>query len=246
MPKKRADRERPIPPEIRDWDTGFSLWGACSEFCEPSLWAEYEAAWGTAFPTLPPEDLPPLPPPAQIRIGPLPFDPGEFWQRAMTLDEQMKASIVTMLRGAKLLALGYLSPRRQKQTPIRIPAELWNNGRISWAKSQLWAETATFEEVRCIPSRELQAATVLASIPIPARMRNPGRPSRRDDIISAYRLLRDQNKIDFTSLERNYANVRRVASTFSEPITENGLGDEAIRLAVREEFFDDQKRTSSD
>jgi hypothetical protein len=64
--------------------------------------------------------------------------------------------------------------------------------------------------------------------------RGPGRPSRRPDILVSFRVLRDENKLDPKSMTRNYTPLRKhVVDMTNDP---EGLGNEAIRLTIREEF----------
>jgi hypothetical protein len=67
----------------------------------------------------------------------------------------------------------------------------------------------------------------------------PGRPSRRAEIETAYKALHDDGKIDYRSKCINYSAIRQKIGGRSD-VVEDGLGDDAIRKAIKL-LFDAEK-----
>ncbi len=153
------------------------------------------------------------------------------------------------LEKGKLVAIGYLSPRQISDAPQLIPADIWQLGKINFAKSEIESGSLRFESVRIIKSPKNKEITGnkrranVASLEIEPP--NPvGRPASRDKIIAAYDELKREKKIDFSRpMAHAYPIIRSLL--FFRHKTEKGFQNEAIRLAITEDFQVEAKALKS-
>jgi hypothetical protein len=159
------------------------------------------------------------------------------------IEDQLKSEIIMSLIAGVLLAVGYVPPRLRARAPVRIGSDCWRRGKVDWERSELWVDRDRFEDVRVIRSPALKAAEAIAAISPAEPPRSPGRPSRAEEIRTAYMALKHEGKINFAlSLRANVPTIRQAVHARSgNPPNENGLGDEAIRRAVGEQFRLDQE-----
>jgi hypothetical protein len=222
-------------------EQGLKLWDALEKYSDRAMWNEYEVARNHFFPKLPPEDLRP----ERIQWGaapPLPTDPVQDFLKFQQLETRLKDNLLKLLTTEKLLATGYPSPRVRDQKPVWISPDRWKPDRVSWDESELWLPDEVFEEILVVPSSALRAAEAITEMPSLAPPRSPGRPSRKGEILAAYVALRENEKIDFGSLNQNIANIREtVIKLGQDPKNKQGLGDETIRITVHDHFYEDQK-----
>jgi hypothetical protein len=231
-------------PSLSAWEDGVSLWGAVEKYTNEALWNQYVTLKDELHLTVRPEifkqDFARGPDP------PLDEDPVKRYQllyeKFVRIETQLTSEILTSLTIGVLLAVGYTSPRLRGRVPVWIEPECWGTGKVDWAQSELWADGNRFEEVRIIQSHASAAAEAVASISPTKPPRHPGRPSRADEIRSAYKTLRDSGKINFMlSLRANLPTIREGVHALSgNPSDQQGLGDEAMRRVLGEQFKRDQ------
>ncbi|MEZ5896384.1 MAG: hypothetical protein R3C40_02345 [Parvularculaceae bacterium] len=161
------------------------------------------------------------------------FEPGRRRYRAQ---EEFRRQ----LENEKLIGIGYLSPRQISDAPQLIPADIWQLGKINFDKSEIENGSLKFESVRIIKPPKNKKITdnkqntniVELAIEPPKPV---GRPSSRDKIIAAYEELKSEKKIDFSKpMSHAYPIIRSLL--FFRHKTEKGFQDEAIRLAITEDF----------
>lgn len=153
---------------------------------------------------------------------------------------QVQEDFRTQLEKGKLIGIGYLSPRKISDAPQLIPADLWQLGKINFEKSEIENGSLTFENVRIIRfdgNKKIVGNNQSANISkfTPALPNPVGRPSSRDKIITAYEELKREGKIDFSKpMTHAYSIIQRLL--FFRYKTEKGFRNEAIRLAIRDDF----------
>ena len=161
------------------------------------------------------------------------FEPG---RRRYEVQEEFRRE----LENCKLIGIGFLSPRQISDAPKLIPVDIWQLGKINFKKSEIESGSLKFECVRIIKLDQNKKNTKnkqQAKIPeLSSSLPNPvGRPSSRDKIAAAYAKLKKRGKIDFSKpMTHAYPIIR--ARLVKEYDTEKGFQDEAIRLAITEDF----------
>lgn len=161
------------------------------------------------------------------------MEPGR--RRADVINEFRKR-----LGSRKLLAFGYLSPRSIDDAPRQIPADLWPKAKINFDKSEIQSGSLKFENVRVVkPARNSKFVTPsklqIAHSQNIEPPRPIGRPSSRKNIFAAYEALKSANEIDFSKpMTHSYAKIR--AALIEQYGSERGFQNEAIRLAIKDDF----------
>jgi hypothetical protein len=228
------------------WKEGVSLWGAVEKYSNEHLWNESITISEELSPKI--QEYQPNEPIKWEAAPPLEEDPVKRYQiltnRLSRIDDQLKSEIIMLLSTGNLLAVGYVPPRLRGRDPIWIDRDCWDRGKVDWAQSQLWGDRNRIEEVRVVRPPAATAAEAIASISPTIPPRSPGRPSRAEEIKLAYSALREERKIDFTrSLRGNLTIIQQAVHKLSEgPPDLKGLGYEAVRLAVGQQFRQDQAR----
>src|ERR1700730_6221317 len=231
-------------PALSAWEEGVPLWGAVEKYSNESLWNEYVTLTNVLFPTIS-GDL--IEEPGEPKPDPpLDEDPTQRFlklnKRRSLIEDQVKSEILTLLKMELLSAVAYTSPRLRGREPIWIEPACWGRGKVDWNRSELWVDGSRFEDVRIIQPLASTAAEAVAARPPILPERKPGRPSRAEEVELAYAALRKVGKIDFTrSLKANLPTILRGVHELSRnPANPRGLGYEAVRLAVGEQFQQDQ------
>lgn len=161
------------------------------------------------------------------------MEPGRH--RSRVLDEFRRR-----LASGKLLAFGYLSPRSIDDAPREIPADLWLKAKINFDKSEIQSGSLKFENIRVAKrSRNLRIAAPPKLQLVHSRNfdqpRPIGRPSSRKQIFAAYQALKSANEIEYSKpMTHAYAKIRAVL--IRQYGTERGFQNEAIRLAIKDDF----------
>ena len=167
------------------------------------------------------------------------FEPG---RRRSEVQEEFRRQ----LEKAKLIGVGYLSPRQLSDEPQLIPTDVWRLGKINFAESEIENGTLKFENVRIIKPGKNKKITdnklkANSSEKAPASPNPVGRPSSRDKIFAAYVKLKEESQIDFSKpMTHAYPIIRaRLVEQFG---TEKGFQNEAMRLAITEDFKAEAER----
>jgi len=177
-----------------------------------------------------PEELPHL----LGNLADIIFEPG---RHRFAAAEEIKR----LLANGKLLGVGYVSPRLVTDAPTSIPSDLWPLAKLNYDKSEIESGSLKFENVRIIkppknarivapPALRLISSTDNIGFPRPK-----GRPSTRATIFAAYEKLKNAGKIDFTApMTHAYPKIR--AFLIQQHGTEKGFQNEAMRLAIKDDF----------
>jgi len=161
------------------------------------------------------------------------MEPGR--RRGYAIDEFRRR-----LTSGNLLAFGYLSPRSIDDAPREIPADLWPKAKINFDKSEIQSGSLKFENVRIIKSPNKSKIASLGKLRLVVSkeaepLRRAGRPGSRKQILTAYQALKAAGEIDFAKpMTHAYVKIRAVLT--QQHGTERGFQNEAIRLAIREDF----------
>ena len=238
------------PPKTA-WDQGVPLSATLEMYSSEELWREFETL-REKFDSVIPADFPhelfkEVPQPA------LAVSPAEEASKYLGLHDKLKAEIIALLRNGKLLGVGFLRPKNRDAEPRWISANHWNDGyKISWDKSELWADGKVFMDVRVV--RPHVSTTIsegsdtqdIRLAPPPGRNR-PGRPSRASEIKAAYKELKLESKIDFSSIDANLLTIQaRVHSRAGEDSTSTkDLEYDAVRKAITADFHRDKAEHES-
>lgn len=138
------------------------------------------------------------------------------------------------LAAKKLLGVGYLSPRGLSDQPQFIPPDIWELGQLNFSKSEIESGSLKFENVRIIKFSKQLLGNKNAGVNINSP-KTPGRPSSREKIIAAYKELKRKKNIDFSKpMTHAYPVIR--SRLFYKYKTEKGFQNEAIRIAIRDDF----------
>lgn len=219
------------------WERGATLADAL-EFSDPVLFAEFSALFEKLFSLIPPVDLRPLY--ANSPPLPLPYDPVKDVPRLYEMEEHLKSKLIHMLKNGDLVSVGYPLPRNREQQPEWIPSNRWLKEGTSWNTSGLWGEGYAYEDVRILRSPQSTLAEIIAEVPDPEPYRRRGRPrSPRPLILRAYEELRDKDRINFNSLERNLPLIR--AAVLRVDNSAKGLGKQTVRSTISEQFARDRE-----
>lgn len=135
------------------------------------------------------------------------------------------------------VALGFRAPRSLNSKLEIIPSELCLHADFEIKHSTISGDGLAYVGVRLVHHSMLEDLDTSLS--------HPGRPSRREEIIAAYRVLREAGEIDFESpLSRLYRPIQiTVAARLGIEVDElKGVGAEAIRKTVRPLFDEDRSQ----
>lgn len=161
------------------------------------------------------------------------FEPG---RNRYAAEEEIKRQLAQ----GKLLGVGYVSPRTVSDVPSVIPADVWLLAKINCEKSEIQSGSLKFENVRIakLPKNSNPAAPAKLRL-IGSKDIDPprpiGRPSSRTDIFAAYQTLKAAGEIDYSKpMSHAYPKIRAVL--FEQHGTERGFQNEAIRLAIKDDF----------
>lgn len=149
-------------------------------------------------------------------------DAQDFAYETAKLRKTLEQSVLDQLFSGALLGYGYAVPRHPTDTPALIPKDVWR-GRIKWEDSSVKGNGLEFLVVRALPRKSPKLEKI--------EVRKPGRPTRKPQIIEAFRALEAEGKIKReNSLTSHYPLVRnKVAALFpDEQDTKRGLGDKAL------------------
>ncbi|MEQ8268304.1 MAG: hypothetical protein RH982_14005 [Parvibaculum sp.] len=165
--------------------------------------------------------------------------PDEFWRgigqseilgptgERSNLANQLKSQLRTWIDSGKLRVFGFATPRQPTDTPVEVPADLWNSY-LSWDRDYIEGNGLRIEALRVIPTHWLQD-----------KVKRAGRPSRADEIQRAYLDLKKHNNVNFgrDSLKAISAQVQKhiVHLNPSHPDGLKGIGEKAIQLAIADD-----------
>lgn len=185
----------------------------------------------------------PAPEPEETRLEHLPhlmanlshviFEPGRHRYAA---EEEIKRQLAQ----GKLLGVGYVSPRAISDAPSDIPADVWPLAKINYEKSEIQSGSLKFENVRIAKLAKNSKITAPTKLRLVSSKdidppRPIGRPSSRAAIFAAYQALKAAGEIDyFKPMSHAYPKIRAVL--FEQYGTERGFQNEAIRLAIKDDF----------
>jgi len=160
---------------------------------------------------------------------------------------EMRANLTAKIRSGELIAYGYLSPRNPADALRAIPPDVFE-GNIYWECSAVEGNGLRYFCVRVMPKIVvMQAPGNIGKsqniLPPPAEVNigppRIGRPSQREKIKSAYGKLKQSGEVDFFApMIIAIRQVRRAAMAMipDDIRDERGLGDEAIRKVIAEDF----------
>jgi hypothetical protein len=221
---------------VEFWRQGIDLWTAAYELAPLDLKQVLER---------------PLPVPDAARINPpptgapLPLFISAFadfmrplWDAAQdraSAMPQVHEYIASLLEESRLLAFGYVLPRRPDDMPVPIPADIWSR-KIDWRKSEVSGNIVPEKWVDQ-PSIQFLASPEIASI-------ISKRPSLKIIIPEAYRDLEKSGAIDFSApMTRCYNSIRaHLAGRFPEHAGYfRSISDETIRKLISAKYQADKK-----
>jgi hypothetical protein len=141
-------------------------------------------------------------------------------------------NFIKQLLSGKLIAAGFISPRGVTDEPQLIPPDIWELGTINFSKSFIQSGSIKFESVRISkPSNKRISDTRQLN----NTSRPVGRPASRNNIISAYEELKSEGVIDYSKpMTHAYPIIQE--RLFKKYKTKKGFRQEAIRLAIHEDF----------
>lgn len=161
--------------------------------------------------------------------------------------DEIRDNLLVCIESGQFIAIGYVLPRKHDDLPVEIPIDLWE-GKIDWKDSAVSGHGLDYSAVRIISANwliksqeiiaPLQIAPPLAILPGVGSAK-PGRPSMEKFIKIAYEELKKLVEIDF--LGRQISAIRQVREAVkakfpNDANDDRGLGDEAIRRVICEDF----------
>jgi hypothetical protein len=173
--------------------------------------------------------------------NPPPVDPAwqAKYQRMLRLLRDLQYEIFLRLQTGSLSAVGKVDGAPRGAPPEWIEPVDWSFDQIDWDYSILRTAKRVFSEIRVIDVLFKDATSYLRD----SEARSPGRPSRREtDILPAIRYLKAQIPGFPRSLKNMAAvirAVRDVAVARNPSGSSKGLGDDAIREAIKTELAAD-------
>ena len=141
---------------------------------------------------------------------------------ALKLRRGLERQLLANIKARNLVALGFALPREPSDEPVIVPHDVWG-GKINWQQSSVTGNGLEFAAVRISAERSEQTSTILG--------RRPGRPSRRDHAIKAFRVLDAEGKIDRNaSLSVHFEMIRERANELfpGEDDPKRGLGKHVL------------------
>ena len=163
-------------------------------------------------------------------------DIGEAAWKWTATESSKRENFINELLSGILIAAGFLSPRSATDKPQFIPTDIWELGDIKLSKSEIESGSLKFEGIRIIKPRKNKTIAANNNMKLPITPPRPvGRPGSREKIFAAYQELKSENKIDFSQpMTHAYPIIR--SRLFYKYKTEKGFQNEAIRLAIRDDF----------
>ncbi|WP_171206140.1 hypothetical protein [Ruegeria sp. HKCCA0235A] len=123
----------------------------------------------------------------------------------LELKRRATDEIVKLLRKGVYRAYGFDRPRTLDLEPVQIPQEAWNE-RFAFEKNEVHHQSLRFIDVRVrMMSAENDPLLKAQPYPVPAKA---GRPSIKEDVEAAFRVLAAQEQIDVSLPAK--ANIDRV------------------------------------
>jgi len=161
--------------------------------------------------------------------------------------DEIRDNLLVRIEGGQFIAVGYALPRKHGDLPVEIPIDLWE-GEPDWNNSSISEHGLEYVAVQIVPAERLEklpgniALLQIAPPSASPRKINPpriGRPSCRKIIEIAYEKLKQSREIDY--LAPQIIAIRQirdaVIAVFLNDIEgDRGLGDEAIRRVICEDF----------
>lgn len=149
-------------------------------------------------------------------------------------EKEIFQNLYEKIQSGHLLAIGYMEPVGGSDVPDLIPSNFGPPQAFSLEHSSVTFQEARFSHVRIAENPKHNSEIVDKPV---------GRPSRKQEIISAYIALRDVGDIDYSKTFKSHTELIRKTVRRRNPKLKHdkGLGEEAIRLAVKP-LFDQDKR----
>jgi hypothetical protein len=147
------------------------------------------------------------------------------------------------LATGRLVATGFILPRRITDKPTWIPLDVWHSPKVNWDQSSLKGGGLEFESVRVARThhqrhKKPEARIIHIGDFLPSR-RQAGRPSMVGEILRVYEHLKNAGEIDFSQSMIAAADKIRAAiqKTFPDRVQYGkGLKYEAIRRIISTDF----------
>lgn len=155
------------------------------------------------------------------------------------LETQIEQHAFRQIREHNLLAYGFACPRKSNDQPVLVPPDLWSGFR-GWNKGDhLEHNGLRIEAIKLIPAHWLHSKDTPRQ----------GRPSRTDEIKSAYEQLKEMGQIDFknSSLKAVASQVSEYAqiSNPSHPDGDKGLSYLTVRKVILDDFHAEKEAVSN-
>lgn len=166
-----------------------------------------------------------------------------------TAKDDLYNNLYQKLKKGDLVGLGYEAPLKSTDFPIQIPPHMWPPQKLG-KNSAISGNGLNFLSVRIVRKSALKSKmrnkdnfikkTILPEIKI--KDKKTGRPSIKNEIISAYNLLKKEEKIDYSKPLKSHTELiqKTVQILFPEIETTAGMGIEAIRRAIGDIFKQDK------
>jgi hypothetical protein len=154
----------------------------------------------------------------------------------------MLQNVYEKIISGELIAFGFQFPI-ESEFPSQIPIYMWPPDFEDRDKSEIESNGIKFVKIRIIESSFLNQLKNIPNLEIEEIKDKPvGRPSKRQKIIDAYLVLKQDEKIDYSKTFKSHIQAIRDTVRYLNPNLENdkGLGAEAIRRTVKP-LFDQEK-----
>jgi hypothetical protein len=174
------------------------------------------------------------------------------YQGTRNANDKLKRDLLNKILSEKLAGLGFESPIKTSSQPQLIPIHIWPQkiNEFNWNESSFLSNGVEFQKIRIIKNIEFKKERNIQNkkkeIQLPDFQitdKSVGRPSKKQEIINAYNLLKNKNKIDYSKTFKSHTPLIREAVRLQSPTLtdDKGLGDEAIRRTVKS-LFDQEKK----
>ncbi|MBE7638691.1 MAG: hypothetical protein JJ879_14150 [Sneathiella sp.] len=150
------------------------------------------------------------------------------------IKESIQTEMFRALKARKVLAYGYDYPRKASDQAQEVPEELWSSFN-DWSKDSLSTNGLRMDAIRLIPINWISKAPS----PDPAPKASPGRPSRKDQILTAFEALDQEGKINRGNSMHSHCDLIRewiLRHYPDESEQTKGLGDQIIRKTISPVF----------
>lgn len=153
---------------------------------------------------------------------------------ANRVHQDLRDHVLMRIANGVVWAVGYATPRRHTDAPVRIPPDVWS-GKVDWDKGEVSGNGLHFVAVRVA----LPPKTPIDLISLPSESPKLGRPSLKNEILEAYLALEKGGIVDYSKpMVRLYQPIRdwlcvkypNRAGTFGD------LSDEAVRRIISSRF----------